>query len=76
MKAALRMIPVLTAEESLIAADRIACATGGYDKDARRQTFQRWQRQAGVQPARPVRATPDALVAMGIGVHVTGDPQT
>ena len=75
VKASLRMIPRLVAEESLLEAHRIAYGTGSLEKAAARDTYRQWQAAAGIERRRPPRATADTLAALGIGVHrvpVTG----
>lgn len=78
VKASLRMIPRLVAEESLLEAHRIAYGTGSLEKDAARATWRQWQDAAGMERRRPPRATTETLAALGIGVHqvpVTGQPE-
>jgi hypothetical protein len=62
------MIPRLTAEESLLAAERIAVGVGRLPRHDARALVSRWQRaaRAGRERAQPI--TPVLLAASGIRV--------
>lgn len=71
MRASVVMLPRLTAEESLSMADRIAVGTGSLKREAANRLINAWQRAAqGQEKKAAQRATPNALIAMGIGYEV------
>lgn len=61
------MMPRLQAEEALHEATVVAYATGHLENG--RDMLALWKKAAGAPDAKPVRATPDALAAVGIGVR-------
>jgi hypothetical protein len=68
------MLPRLRAEESMLAAERIAVGTGSLKSSVARSIRRGWERQRtgeGAEAARAARATPAALGAIGIGYRVT-----
>lgn len=73
VRAYLAMLPRLTAEESLQAAERTAMGSGALKKSAYQSVHRRWVRAAAHGMTRPVRprgaVDPAALAAMGIGVR-------
>lgn len=69
VKAAFRMMPRLQAEEALQEVTRIAYGSGHLEKDAARDVLARWKDAAGIKAPKPVRATTDALAAIGIGLR-------
>lgn len=43
VRACLRELPILTAEESFLAVDRMAIATASYEKNTRAEIMQKWR---------------------------------
>jgi len=69
----LEMIPRLQAEEALQAVSVTALGTGSMQASDAREAKARLARAAtGGRREKPRAATPDDLVAMGIGVRVVG----
>ncbi len=62
------MLPRLSAEESMRAANQIAYGTGNLEKDTARRMADRWTQQANPQQ-RAAKATPQQLGSMGIKVR-------
>lgn len=67
MKACQRWLPRLAAEESLVAVTQVATASGTLEADVSKRVVRGWQQEAGQEPPRPPRATPEGLQAIGIG---------
>jgi hypothetical protein len=64
-------IPALTAEESLVASERVALGSGSLDKHDARQLRRAWRETAfGRVRVTPQKAAPADLAALGIGYHV------
>lgn len=66
----MRMLPVLDAEESMRAVERLAVGTGAMKSDGIRTVTRRWQRTIDEAQPRPTTrrlATPETLAGMGIG---------
>jgi len=66
------MLPCLQAEEALDDVERVAVGTGSVEPSASRDLTQRWARtiEGGRRVAAPaVKATPQALGLLGIGVR-------
>jgi hypothetical protein len=63
------MLPRLAAEESLVAVERAAVASGAVSKEHGRQALRGWREQAGVA-RRATKRTPQQLHQAGIGVRV------
>lgn len=73
LQAYLAMLPRLEAEESLVAAERIAVGTGSMTKDGRDQVIDAWRTAAQIRIIRRPRdrVTHGAqLASVGIGLHV------
>lgn len=72
------MLPQLQAEESLLAADRIAVGTGSLKREVAREIASGWERAARANapaPREKRRASPETLQAMGIG-YIVVEPTT
>lgn len=64
------MLPRLRAQETLAGINRAAVAAGAGDPMDRERFFAEQERKAaGVPPPQPVKADPDDLAAMGIGIR-------
>jgi hypothetical protein len=71
----LRMIPVLTAEESLLSASRIALGSGTMKRGDARALQRAWERQTGrAKRDRRRVADPSAMGALGIAVATQTSP--
>ncbi len=71
------MIPILTAEESLRAAERLAVGTGATSREDRQRVVDGWLRDARQGQPRPraQRLAPEMLGQLGIGLEVVGVPR-
>ncbi len=68
VRACLRMLPRLHAEEALRVSERVAVGSGTLPREARAPLIHGWIRAARGQQS-PERATPADLGRAGIGVH-------
>jgi len=74
VRASLRAMPKLAAEEALSTVQRVACGTGSYSEDAQKSVIRRWTDAAGLKPT-PKRPTAASLAAIGIHVMRPSTPQ-
>ncbi len=73
MRAYVEILPVLQAEESLLAQTRLAVGTGSLKPDAARDILRSWERAAerpGQKKRPAVKATPQTFIGTGIGVQL------
>lgn len=76
VRAMVKAIPKLQAEEALSAVQQVACGTGSFaNKRDERAVLDTWTRHAGIQRPAPVKASPEMLAAAGIGVTLVETPR-
>jgi hypothetical protein len=64
-------IPALTAEESLVASERVALGSGSLDRHDAKQLRRDWRETAfGRVRVKAQKVAPADLAALGIGYHV------
>jgi hypothetical protein len=68
------MMPRLEAEESQVAATRVAVGSGSIDADTSKSIQASWERQTQRKRPKAQRATREELAARGIGRRVAPPP--
>lgn len=69
LRASMHMLPRLEAEESILAANRVAMGSGAMKPEDAQRVARGWERQAGASLIQPAGSPPRALPHMGLGAR-------